>query len=236
MTSSEKQQNLESAKKTRTSPTEPPEIESQHPTVFDASIQDQLQDFSIAELRELLKALSQAYSDVRHSIHKLYDAKVQGQKAKVIRFDDYSKSAWGEINKEHSHLSGSRQYDKAFDVYFDIVHDIQDIAKQAGSIASDETRRNALEGLRKIGKTVWLSAGDTLAHEVQKHFQNGRDMTEAMLDVVNAMSDQQRVFARDSRKPDGTRRFVDTLDELVSLSQQHCRNILLLGSSGKINS
>jgi hypothetical protein len=140
----------------------------------------------------------------------------------VIRFDAYSKSAWRKLNQEHSHRSGSRQYEKAFDVYYQIVEDIGEIASQAGSVASDETRRNALEGLRKIGKTVCVSTGDTLAHEVKKHFQGGSQMTDAMLAVVHAMSDQQRLYVRDSWKPDGARQFIDTLDELVSLSQEEC--------------
>jgi hypothetical protein len=151
---------------------------------------------------------------------QLLRRKSRKTESKVVRFDHYSKSAWRKLNRESSSLSGLQWYEKAFDVYYEILEDIQDIAKQACPIASDETRRNALEGLRKIAKTVCLSGGDTLTHEVNMPSQGGRQMTDAMLSVVDAMSDQERIFVRNSWKPDGTRLFIDTLDELVSLSQE----------------
>jgi hypothetical protein len=47
-------------------------------------------------------------------------------------------------------------------------------------------------------------------------------MIDAMLSVVDAISEQERTFFRESWKPDGTRLFINTLDTLVSLSQDEC--------------
>ena len=90
----------------------------QRSTTFETSIEDRLQEFSIVELRELLKVLTQTYSGVRQSIEYLYDEKAQEQQIQIISFDCYSKSVWRKFNKEHSFLSGLRQYDVAFDVCY----------------------------------------------------------------------------------------------------------------------
>lgn len=47
-------------------------------------------------------------------------------------------------------------------------------------------------------------------------------MTEAMLAIVSATADQQRDLVREAWKPDGTSHFIDTLNELVLLSQDEC--------------
>jgi hypothetical protein len=74
---------------------------------------------------------------------------------------------------------------------------------------------------RENRQAVCLSAGDTIAHEVQKHIQCAPNMTDAMLAaVVNAMSEEQRVFVGQSWTSDGQRLFVATLEELVSISEE----------------
>lgn len=56
----------------------------------------------------------------------------------MISFDYCSESVWEKLNKDDSFLSGSRQSDIAFDVCYEMIDIIQDIAKQAGSLASHE--------------------------------------------------------------------------------------------------
>lgn len=223
LTDADKQQTASNAKKPRVTSTAIsgvlPEVDSQGPLGDTESIDDQLNEFTHRELHGLLKALSASHPVVRRSIGNLYEEKVREQQARVLSFDHYSKSVWRRINKEHSSLSGSKQYEKAFDVFYDIKDDIRNIAQQAGRTASDATRRNALEGLRKVGKTVSLSGGDTLSHEVKKHFQGDQEMTDAMLSVVDAMSNEERLFVRDEWSADGTRAWIATLEELVSLSE-----------------
>jgi hypothetical protein len=66
------------------------------------------------------------------------------------------------------------------------------IVRQCGPLASAGTRYNGLSVLRKIGKTICLSATDTLGHEVQKDFQWRRGLEEGMVEIVRAMSVRER--------------------------------------------
>ena len=63
----------------------------------------------------------------------------------MLSVDCCSESVWKKLNKDHSSLSGSRQYDVAFDVCYEMIDIIQDIARQPEPLASHETRRDALE-------------------------------------------------------------------------------------------
>jgi hypothetical protein len=81
------EQSLGNAKKART-------ISTAHSTLPHTIIQGRLEEFSILEVRELLKALAQGNPGVRQWIDSCYDAKVEKQRSKVVRFDRYSKSAW----------------------------------------------------------------------------------------------------------------------------------------------
>ena len=172
------------------------------------------------ELRKLLTDVPRSYPTVHQSVDALYIAKVREQQATAMRFDHCSKSARREINKEQSHACGSWQDEKAFYIYWGIIKNIRALAQQAGPNASDEARRNALEELRKIGMTACLSAGGTIADKVQQNFQCATEMTDSMLAILDAMSEKQRVFIGKSWRPDGHKLFMDTLEELVSISEE----------------
>ena len=84
-------------------------------------------------------------------------------------------------------MSGSRQYDMAGEVQAQVQDCIQTIRKGCSGYASFGTKKNGLETLRKIGKTICLSGGDVMGHEVQKDFQGESVLEEAMLEIVEGM-------------------------------------------------
>ncbi|KAL4905212.1 hypothetical protein BDW74DRAFT_178215 [Aspergillus multicolor] len=122
----------------------------------------------------LLATAASKHADIHALVTAAISHKQRAESARVTNFDHYSRSVWREINVSYSRLSGSKQYDKC------------------GPLANAKTRFNGLSVLRKIGKTICLSSNDTLGHEVQKNFQRGSELEDAMCGIIGAMSDEER--------------------------------------------
>ncbi|MCJ1398459.1 hypothetical protein MMC11_001659 [Xylographa trunciseda] len=137
------------------------------------------------------------------------------QSAKVIDFDHYSKTAWRAINLQYKSMKGSYQYNASFGVQKDVVGCIKTIAKQCSAGASYGTKKSALETLRKIGKTVCMSGGDVIGHEVQIGFQADTSLEDTMYAIVENMTQQERDMVM---KGD----FGVKMEELVELAEGYC--------------
>ncbi|KAN0075895.1 hypothetical protein V8E54_007165 [Elaphomyces granulatus] len=124
---------------------------------------------------DILQAISDEVKRTRDRANKL-----------VIDFDHYSKSIWKELNVTYRSMSGSRQYDIANDVADRINSTIKSIVTQCQRPSSPQTRRNGLEVLRKIGKSIVLSH-DTLGHEVQNRYQWDKALEDGMLEILEYM-------------------------------------------------
>ena len=92
-----------------------------------------------------------------------------------------------------------------------MVSCIETIGKECLPEASFGAKENALETLRKIGKTVCLS-GDTIGHEVRKQFQGDTCLVDKMLDIAESMTQEERDEVTDTE-------WSDKLHELVKLSK-----------------
>lgn len=128
---------------------------------------------------------------------------------------------WKEINVKYAGLSGSRQYDVADDVYHYVVGTINSIVKQCGPIASPQTRYNGLSVLRRIGKTIALFGNsDVVGHEIQKSVGQISILEDAMLDIMNAMTTEERAAIAED---DSTNESLwPKLDELCGLGESYC--------------
>lgn len=137
----------------------------------------------------------------------------------VLDFDFYSKDVWKDLNVRYRKFSGSQQCDIAGEVVESINSNIEHIVKQSGkrAICNFKTKRNGLEVLRKIGKSIALSSGDALQHEVHKEFQRSRSVEEGMMDIIEGMSAQER--AAMLRWNDGRGEWKDKLPELQKLAK-----------------
>lgn len=89
-----------------------------------------------------------------------------------------------------------------------------------GAVCCFATRRIALETLRKIGKSIVLSTGDTLQHEVHQHFQWDTSIEDGMRDIIDGMDEEER--AEMLRWNDGREEWRDKLLELRSLEKRQC--------------
>lgn len=100
-------------------------------------------------------------------------------------------------------MSGSREYDQAFDVGYEIQSTIEDIKMQCGELASPGTRRNGLSVLRKIGRSIALSAGIT-GREVRQIVGEKQCLPDAMSYIIDAMSqDEIDAIRQDDKHADG---------------------------------
>lgn len=161
-----------------------------------------------------LKTTAAAHKDVVELVSSEHARIVAAERAKVIDFDHYSKSAWKVTNVTYSRLSGSKQYDASFDAASSVQDDIKAIGKAATPHASYGPKKSALETLRKIGKTIALSTG-TIGHEVQKQFQWDHYLERTMLQIAKSMTDEEQAKML-------TDEFAEKLVELEGLAEDHC--------------
>lgn len=183
-----------------------------------------------ARLPELLATLDQStikkilleaathYPRVAKLIEKHSDRVVQAEKAKVINFDYHSKSVWKTINVQYSRLSGSQQFDASGDAYHSVKGTIKDIKGKCPAHAGFETKVNALEALRKIGKVIALSGGDVIAKEIHKSFYGETDLEKTMLGIVQSMTPEERETTSNEPHKDTT--WIEKLMELKDLADE----------------
>ena len=139
----------------------------------------------------LLFKAAEMHRDVSTMLSDAIESAKKSRQSRVITFDGYSSSIWREINVTYGSMSGSKQFDISFDVADDIKATIDEIVEQCDKYPNAQTRFNALSVLRKIGKTVFFPASDTLGREVQKQFSRMKYVA-AMQHIVSAMSDEER--------------------------------------------
>lgn len=95
----------------------------------------------------------------------------------------------------HSHylsLSGSKQYDAAFDVSDEILACATAIGKEVNVTDSLATKTNAIHALLEIADTVMESSGDCLSSEVRKHQQWDPTIASIIQEIVKNSSEQDR--------------------------------------------
>jgi hypothetical protein len=163
----------------------------------------------------LLTRAAETTPSVRTLIQSAITAKRLEESRRVINFAWHSKSIWKEINITYSRLNGSRQYEASGDVYHSVCDSIASIVKQCGPLANPATRYNGLSVLRKIAKTICLSATDVVGHEVQKQFQWANPLDEGMVSILEAMTLQERRAVREDE-------LYEKFSELVRLAVPIC--------------
>lgn len=154
-----------------------------------------LSSLSPAELQVLALAIVQqdASNFARSKLTDYWVTILNNNRAKVIDFDVYSKIAWRSLNPR-GRMNGSAQYEAAFDAKDEVANAINDIGTKAKPTSSYGTKLNAIETLRKIGKSVVLT-GDTLGSEVRKHFQSDPILQDTILSILESMSPEERIQA-----------------------------------------
>lgn len=122
----------------------------------------------------------------------------------VVAFDRYSKDAWHALNdRAVLRRSGGKQYDRAGEVWSDILGCVEAISEGTKDGSPLRTKQNAVETLRKITKTAILGEG-TLGHEVRKQLQTDSSIADVMGRVLRSMSSKERVTTGQRKDEKGT--------------------------------
>ena len=175
--------------------------------------QSWVETLSQETVQSLLVRAAQTHPDIARLLKHEVDDLIQRDRARVLNFDHLSKSAWHTINSGGG--SGTEQYYAAFDAFESVTQTIKTIQDSCPEHASFGTKKNGLETLRKIGKSICLSNNDTLSHEVRKQFQCNEDVTDTMLSILRSMTEDQLDEVAQSE-------WYHKLDELIKLAKSYC--------------
>ncbi|KAJ5109447.1 hypothetical protein N7456_006122 [Penicillium angulare] len=180
----------------------------------------ELQLLKLPKLSELLIKAAEMHPDVNTMITDAIKEEREKRQKVVINFDHYSSSIWKSINITYRSMSGSKQYDMAWDVAGNITSTVGMIAQRCNAMASPQTRLNGLSVLRKIGKTIILSSNSTLGSEVRKQFQSDPSLENAMHDIVSVMSVEEKEAIKGDDSGSGS--LWEKLQELENLADGYC--------------
>lgn len=161
-----------------------------------ANLSHILQSFDHEVTTKILLKAAKAHPSVSALIHREHSRQIALDPAKVLTFDELSKSAWEAINVRYARMSSSRQFDAAPDAISEIESAISGIRKRLPQQASYATKMNALEALRQIGESV-CSGTEVIGREVRKSFGSGSTLAKAMEGILYEMSqDEWEKFKR----------------------------------------
>lgn len=119
------------------------------------------------------------------------------RKRPPTNFDSISKDCWHTLNTKYKRLSCSKQCDVMGDIDDVLNSSITAILEKSGPETRWETRRNALEVLRKISKSIMLCDEQQIRHELMKDNVMLTSFAEAMLDLAQAMTAEERERYKD---------------------------------------
>lgn len=114
------------------------------------------------------------------------------RKRPPAKFESISKDCWHTLNTKYKHMHPSKQFDVMGDIDDVLNRSIASVLKKSGPETRWETRRNALEVLRKISKSIMLCDAQQIRHELMKDNVMLTSFAEAMLGLAQAMTAQER--------------------------------------------
>lgn len=171
--------------------------------------------FDEQSLRAVLLAAALSVPETAALITKRRDDILREESTKIIDFDFQSKVAWHALNNRRGKRNGSRGYDAGIDAAISVSQTIAKIKEQTPAHASFGTKKSALVTLRKIGKSIALGGNhDEFGSEVIKTLSNeGDPLEEAMLEIVGAMTEEEKAKMRDDKE------WIEKVKELVELGE-----------------
>jgi hypothetical protein len=109
-----------------------------------------------------------------------------------IEFDHYSKSCWHALNSQYRGMRSSKQFEAMGDIIGTLDSSRRAIMKAATPDTRFETRRNALEVLRKISKSVMLCDEQQIRHEIMKDGITLGEFADSMVELAGGMTVEER--------------------------------------------
>jgi hypothetical protein len=109
-----------------------------------------------------------------------------------VEFDIYSKSCWHALNSQYRGMRSSKQFEAMGDIIGTLDSSRRTIMKAATPDTRFETRRNALEVLRKISKSVMLCDEQQIRHEIMKDGMTLGEFADSMVELAGGMTVEER--------------------------------------------
>lgn len=159
-------------------------------THSDASLDTALESFSAAELRQLLRTAVQNHPSLASDITSEYAQKASLGASKTVNFVHYSNSVWHTLNSKQ-HLDASKGRLHAEKAVQSIARDISSVATQVQRESSLITKKNALDTLRKIGRSICLATG-VVGERVKDVLGSDKMFVDAMIRVADSFTEDDR--------------------------------------------
>ena len=165
----------------------------------ETSVKPSLDDVHIAALVRSLKpdattnlliAAAQIHPAVAGLVQREVNRLAEIERKKVSDFEYLSKSAWKTLNVTYDYLSARYAFDMSGQILSEVKGCWNNISDRCPKVASFETKKSALETLRKIGKSICLSDG-AVGHEVRKDLQHDHDYVDVMRTIVEGLSQEE---------------------------------------------
>jgi hypothetical protein len=181
------------------------------------SVDTALDSFSATELRQLLRLAIQKHPSLASDLTLEHAQQSSFQASKSVNFVQYSNSVWHTLNAK-LHSDPAREHQHADKAIQKIANDIHGVASQVSRHSTLTTKKNALETLRKIGRSICLVTG-TVGDRVKAVLGSDKMFVDACVKVVKAFTEDDRrtLWAGGS----GTE-IVKRLDQLDELRRCYC--------------
>jgi hypothetical protein len=162
----------------------PPPIHS------DASFNAALESYSATELRQLLRLAVQKHPSLASDMTSESAQQTPHKASKSVNFVHYSNSVWHTLNaKQHS--DPNKEHHQANKAVQKVANDIHTITSQVQRQSSLTTKKNALETLRKIGRSVCLATG-TVGETVKEVLGADTIFVDAIVRVAECFTEDDR--------------------------------------------
>ena len=135
-------------------------------------------------ISQLLITAAKIYPNVASLVRQEVDRTAAADCAKALYFDGLSQSAWRALNVTYDRLRESGQ---AGD---EIEYCIEEIQRSCPKTATFKTKENALETLRKIGKSICLSVG-VVGQEIRRSGGLQTALISTMLGIAGSLADEE---------------------------------------------
>ena len=141
-------------------------------------------------ISQLLIAAAKIYPNVAFLVQQEVDRIAAAERAKVLDFDYLSKSVWKTLNVTYERLRDSHAFEMSGHAQNEIEDCIESIRRRCPKTASFKTKENALETLRKIGKSICLSIG-VVGREIRKSCGRHTTWISTILGIAESLTDEE---------------------------------------------
>ena len=146
---------------------------------------------SSTEIRQLLRLAIHKHPSFAAEVQQEYTLKAQAERSKSVNFVHYSNNAWHTLNTKFNRLDGDRQTEMAESAAEDLAADIGAVVSQVRKESSLQTKKSALETLRKIGRSICLAPG-IVGQKVKEGLGYDARFVDAVMDVVGRCSAEEK--------------------------------------------